>query len=234
MQPRIIQPENMPEGAFAFCYIDEMERLEAIRQNRSFPLNPTCEYFTAIKRSGGSMEGYLGRTDRPSIYFNAPERGITYFNDLDDGKTLYFTNNGRDLFCLKHIIPGKPMLFYFEVINNYKSSIMPVYNTTIHAGDNSTIINGNNNAVNTTPQVFKNDIDSLYNALIENHVNKPDANEIIQIVTHEKPTPDGKFGSQTMNWINRMTNKAVSVAGELGVTATGGLLVEILKKFFGM
>lgn len=233
MQPRILQPENMPEGAFAFCYIDERERQEAIKQNRPFSLYPTCEYFTAIKRLGGSMEGYLGRTDRPSLYFNAPERGVTYFNDLDDGKALYFTYNGRDLFYLKHIIPGKPLLFCFEIINN-KSPIMPVHNTTIHAGGNSIIINGNNNTVNTTPQVFKNDIDSLYKALMENHVSTPDANEIIQIIKYEKPAHDGKFGTQTMKWINKVSNKAVGVAGEVGIATTGGILVELLKKFFGM
>lgn len=69
---------------------------------------------------------------------------------------------------------------------------------------------------------------------MENHVSEPDANEILQIIKRESPTPDGRFGNEVTNWINKMSNKAAGVAGEVGIATTGGILVELLKRFFGM
>jgi hypothetical protein len=118
----------------------------------------------------------------------------------------------------------------------YRTQMDKIINQTIiNAGDGNTITTGNENSVSTKYKILKGNLESLRNELKKNKVSDDDINEISEIVKEEKPNKvTGEFNKRTSQWINKMYQKSIDGTWELGIATAGGLLVEILKGYFGM
>ena len=77
----------------------------------------TDEYFRVISHYDGIVEGYLGRTNDEDLFFRNHRRGLAYFNDYQDRKSVYFTFDGIEHYRLNSILPGSPMRFVLKKIN---------------------------------------------------------------------------------------------------------------------
>ena len=106
--------------------------------------------------------------------------------------------------------------------------------TTVNAGDGNTIVTGNNNKVTTNTSIIKGNLEALKKELSTNNLPRTDIAEIIEIVQHERPTTDGQLGLRTMGWVEKMKQKAIDGTWEVSVAAAGGVLVELIKSFFGL
>jgi hypothetical protein len=110
-----------------------------------------------------------------------------------------------------------------------------VHQTIINAGDGNTITTGNSNKVSTKYKILKGNLDSLKQELKKNNVADEDIAEITTIVQEERPNIEtGEFGLKTNKWLHKMYQKSIDGTWEVGIATAGGLLVEILKGFFGL
>ena len=123
---------------------------------------------------------------------------------------------------------------FLQELNKEKSSSSKAQHITITATGNRHIINtGNNNTINVNHDSYKGDLDALRNRLSENAVSKDDINEISEIVVQEEPS-DGNFGLRVKEWIGKMINKSLNGVWEVGLSAAGGILAEILNHYYGI
>lgn len=110
-----------------------------------------------------------------------------------------------------------------------------VHQTIINAGDGNTITAGNKNTITTNYKLIKGDKQALKDELKKLKVQDEDIAEIVEIVGEEQPDMNtGKFGTKTNTWLGKMYQKALDGTWDVGVAAAGGLLVEVLKGFFGL
>lgn len=110
-----------------------------------------------------------------------------------------------------------------------------VHQTIINAGDGNTITSGNKNSISTNYNIKKGDKQALIDELKKIKVSDTDIAEIVEIVETEKPEKDtGRFGPKTNTWLGKMYQKALDGTWDVGVSAAGGLLAEVLKGFFGL
>jgi hypothetical protein len=117
-------------------------------------------------------------------------------------------------------------------INQTISQFMTQIN--IHTqGDGNIITAGNNNNVNATVKIDKGNLEQLKAALLDRQVSFEDAEEAISIVQSESPDVSG-FGPLVKVWMGKMLQKSVEGTWDVSVAVAGGILVEILKKYYGM
>ncbi|MDB4905075.1 MAG: hypothetical protein JWQ63_4356 [Mucilaginibacter sp.] len=117
-------------------------------------------------------------------------------------------------------------------VNRTITHIMTQIN--VHSsGSGNVVTTGDNNNVTANINIGKDDLDGLRNELLKHHINVEDVNEIIDIVQHETPIQN-EFGQNVKNWLSKMVNKSINGGWEIGVATAGGLLVEILKKYYGL
>lgn len=225
---------NIPSQPLTCFHVNERDRHDYEGRNR-----PYLEYvtynstiFLIIRTSEtGIIEGYLGRTDREPRYFNALDRVHTYFIDYQNREKVYFTFDKTTLYELIDILPGSPMKLTLQRLPKHLSMDKPQIH--IQAGDGNIITTGSNNTISSNIQVNKNDLNSLRQALSKLKIASEDIEEISTIVQQEKPDAQGNFGSRTRGWLGKMLNKSVEGTWELGIATAGGVLTEVLKKFFG-
>jgi len=104
----------------------------------------------------------------------------------------------------------------------------------IHSVGNSGIINtGHGNTIDNNFGLYKGNIDSLKEELARNDVSKDDINEIVEIVQSEIPV-ESSFGNRVNKWIRKMLDKSLEGAWQVGIGAAGGLLTEIIKRYYGL
>ncbi|MXV49460.1 hypothetical protein GS399_00630 [Pedobacter sp. HMF7647] len=117
-------------------------------------------------------------------------------------------------------------------LNKSVTHIMTQIN--IHSsGEGNIITSGNHNTITANVNVTKGDISGLKDELIKNKVNIDDTNEIADIVAVES-LENNQFGPNVKKWLSKMVNKSIEGSWEVGVAAAGGLLVELLKKYYGI
>ncbi|RBQ02871.1 hypothetical protein [Pedobacter miscanthi] len=119
-----------------------------------------------------------------------------------------------------------------EEINKSITNIMAQINITTN-GQGNVITAGNNNIVKTNINVLKGDIESFKDELKKNNVSLEDIDEIASIVISEEPTATG-FGLGVNGWMSKMLTKSIDGSWEIGIATAGGILVEVLKKFYGL
>lgn len=109
-----------------------------------------------------------------------------------------------------------------------------VHQTIINAGDGNTITTGNKNTVKAKYKIVKGDIDAFKEELKRNKVSEEDIEEIATIVQEEQPDKlTGNFGPRTSGWLSKMYQKSIDGTWQVGIATAGGLLVELLKLYFG-
>ena len=107
------------------------------------------------------------------------------------------------------------------------------------SGDGNVLNTGDSNKIKVKTQIERRDLDSLRKVLQEYNVASEDVMELERIITVEEPDLEKKLlGSKVNGWIGTMFNKDLNGTWNLGTQvatgAAGGLLVEIIKKYYGM
>lgn len=145
------------------------------------------------------------------------------------------------------------MLELEDELNNYDPSmrteikpnqslndkIIQIMNHYSISGDGNVLNTGDSNKIKVKTQIERRDLDSLRKVLQEYNVASEDVMELERIITVEEPDLEKKLlGSKVNGWIGTMFNKALNGTWNLGTQvatgAAGGLLVEIIKKYYGM
>lgn len=104
----------------------------------------------------------------------------------------------------------------------------------IHSsGEGNIVTSGNHNTITATININKGDISAFKEELLKHKVNLDDVNEISDIVVIENPEKS-QFGPKVKDWLSKMVNKSIDGSWEIGLATAGGLLVELLKKYYGI
>jgi len=109
------------------------------------------------------------------------------------------------------------------------ASKIRIYST----GDGNIINTGNHNTIQATNHFSKGDLDSLKEQLYKHRVDSKDINEIATIVEEELPI-DNLLGPKSKNWMRKMLDKSIEGTWETSLATAGGILTEILKKYYGL
>jgi|GEM_PF-1561530 len=103
----------------------------------------------------------------------------------------------------------------------------------IHTSGHGNIINtGDHSSITAKIRIGKGDIDAVTTELEKFGVAQEDIQEVREILTTEPPEPDG-YGQKVKAWMSKMLGKAVEGSWQIGLGTAGGVLTEILKKFYG-
>jgi hypothetical protein len=113
------------------------------------------------------------------------------------------------------------------VIGNNKSGVFQ--------GQDGTLINtGNKARIDSYIEIKKRNFEELAQKLRDNHVAQQDIEELKSILESDRPNKEkGIFGDETNGWISKMISKSLDGTWQIGVGAAGGLLVEVIKAFYG-
>jgi hypothetical protein len=115
-----------------------------------------------------------------------------------------------------------------EIINNIMNQ------TIINKGYGNVINTGNESSITNNAHIEKLNFEDLKKALQDNQVGDDEINELKKIIK-EKPDYEKKiFGPKVNSWIQKMTNKALNGTWQVGIGAAGSILVELVKKYYGM
>lgn len=231
---------GLPEGVCDCWYIDEETIKSAQKNKKPIHLNyAASEYFkVTAQKDSYSLEGYLGRADRSTAFFEKFDPTITYFINYEQGQNIFFTFDRTALFKVVHVITNNPLLWVLKKINvstmTEERDDKPLHQTIIHAGRENVITTGNNNSINVSYTQLKGNLEKLKGELLSHHVSASDADEIADIVQHEPLDHTGKLPVRAESWVKKMVQKSLDGIWEIGIHVAGGLLVEILKGYYGI
>ncbi|OIN60587.1 hypothetical protein [Arsenicibacter rosenii] len=102
-------------------------------------------------------------------------------------------------------------------------------------GQDGTLINTGNNAhIDSSIEFNRGNFEELAQKLRANHVGQQDIEELKSILESDSLNKEkGVFGDKTNGWISKMISKSLDGTWQIGVGAAGGLLVEVIKKYYG-
>ncbi|GAA4100432.1 hypothetical protein [Mucilaginibacter panaciglaebae] len=103
----------------------------------------------------------------------------------------------------------------------------------IHSTGHSNVINTGDNNQFTIHNNFERNLDALKESLLVNKVTNEDIEEISTIIVNEEPVNQG-FGPKVKGWLTTMVNKSIEGTWEIGLATAGGVLTEILNKYYGL
>ena len=123
------------------------------------------------------------------------------------------------------------------VKENVNEKLEHIYHQTIinTSGYGNTITAGEGNTVKSKINITQGNVEELKQELLKHNVPVENVNEIIEIVQEEQPDRDkNKFGQKANSWIQKMVSKTLDGTWQIGTGAAGGLLVELIKHYYGM
>ncbi|TDB66798.1 AbiTii domain-containing protein [Arundinibacter roseus] len=123
------------------------------------------------------------------------------------------------------------------VKENVNEKIGKIYNQTIinTSGFGNTITTGEGNSVTSNINITLGSVADLKRELEKNSVPAKNIDEIIQIVQEEEPNRETKkFGTKANKWVQKMVSMTLDGTWQIGTGAAGGLLVELLKAYYGI
>lgn len=170
-----------------------------------------------IERKANSLinelvaRGFVVRTD-------VEEKDLPMFLTLDSSAIIFLENGG----FTKELKTRKMKE------TNHPSSI-----TINSTGHGNTINTGNHNNFQHRTEIFIGNLDHLKDQLRANKVDEADIAEIADIVTQETPA-DMQFGPRAKSWIKNMIGKSLDSTWEVGLSTAGGLLTEVISKYYGI
>lgn len=117
-----------------------------------------------------------------------------------------------------------------------KSKVTTIMNQTINNNGDGNITNTGDNATvsGNTITINKGNKEQLKQTLLDNKVSEEDATELVQIIDDEQLDEEGKFGNKVSAWFGKMMMKAADGSWQIAAGAAGGLLTEVIKKYYGM
>lgn len=118
--------------------------------------------------------------------------------------------------------------------NNEK--IIHLMNTVINThGDGNVVNTGDNANVQATITITKGDKNQLTTKLQELGIDADDIEEINTILDEEKSSFENKkLGNKTIDWISKVSGKALKGIGSIATGVTSSLLANLLMQYFGI
>lgn len=118
--------------------------------------------------------------------------------------------------------------------NNEK--IIHLMNTVINThGDGNVVNTGDNANVQATITITKGDKNQLTEKLQELGIDTDDIGEINKILDEEKSSFETKkLGNKTVDWISKISGKALKGIGSIATGVTSSLLANLLMQYFGI
>lgn len=123
------------------------------------------------------------------------------------------------------------------VKENINEKVEQIYHQTIinTSGFGNTITAGERNTVTSNINITQGSVADLKRELEKNNVPSENIDEIVQIVQEEEPNRETKrFGTRANSWIQKMVSKTLDGTWQIGTGAAGGLLVELIKAYYGI
>lgn len=120
---------------------------------------------------------------------------------------------------------------------NVNKKVEQIYNQTIisSSGFGNIITTGQGNTITSNINISRGNIEDLRRELGKYHIPEENIDEITQIVQEELPNSEtNRFGDRVNNWIKKMIGKAVDGTWDIAVGVGSGLLVEIIKAYYGL
>ncbi|MGK9123907.1 hypothetical protein M1D52_07295 [Olivibacter sp. SA151] len=191
--------------------------LEAFDNNNALAGEKVLKIEPDEKKANGLIDilqrkGFVNRVD-------AEEQDLPAFMFLNPSAVAFLDSGG---FVAEH----KRELF--------KRAMNGPNQINIHSVGNSGIINaGHGNTINNNVSFYKGNIESLKEELARNDVSHEDIGEIAEIVQSEMPV-ERSFGLRVNKWIRKMLDKSLDGVWQVGIGTAGGLLTEIIKKYYGL
>jgi len=122
-----------------------------------------------------------------------------------------------------------------QVLNNQK---ITNYMTTIinNNGDGNIANTGDNANINATITISKGNREQLSKKLEELKIDEEDIKEINQIIDKEEAAiiKNNNLGDSTIEWITKVTGKALKGVGSIAKEVTSSLLANLLLQYFGI
>ncbi|RZK10433.1 MAG: hypothetical protein EOO46_10760 [Flavobacterium sp.] len=120
--------------------------------------------------------------------------------------------------------------------NSNNDKIVQLMNTVINNhGDGSIINTGAHSNIDATITITKGDKEQLVSKLKSLGIDQGDIEEIEAIVLEEKPDQENKkLGNKTIDWISKVSGKALKGAGGIAKEVTSSLLANLLMQYFGI
>ncbi|MCY4779267.1 hypothetical protein ORI89_06375 [Sphingobacterium sp. UT-1RO-CII-1] len=113
--------------------------------------------------------------------------------------------------------------------------INQIMNTTINnSGDGAIINNGDNNKVDATIKIHKNDKESLREKLLSENIQSEDVSELLEVLDIIKPVSKNNYGPKVNIWIQKMLGKALDGSWKIGIGAAGTLLADCINSYYGL
>jgi len=112
------------------------------------------------------------------------------------------------------------------------SKVTQIFNTTVYGGAANLLGTANNSQI--TFNVTSRDLSSLEKVLREKAVSGEDILDLKSALEEDEPpkTKD-QFGPRVSAWIAGMTKKAAEGSWKIGIGAAGGLLAQVISKYYG-
>lgn len=111
--------------------------------------------------------------------------------------------------------------------------VTQIFNTTIYGGSANLVGTANHSPV--TLSIVATDFTALREALRQYGVQDPDVDELEKALNEEpKPNSNKSFGPKVATWVAKMVQKAAEGTWNIGLETAGGLLAQIIGKFYGL
>jgi len=230
--------ENLLDGGKTHLSLNEKgrRRIEVILANESNDINSTIfsDFEFTVIRFFYNRDGFVDIEDIPKVIKDSvPEKkGI---NDMPMVNYLHKQQRFFDHDFQKYKLNELGKSYYFHLLEQQKNKSINSsvsHHTTINAGNENIIAVGNQNS-SFSINVRSGNIDSLKTELEKNKITQDDISEILQIVENEKLNDNKEFGPKTKSWLSKMLNKSLDGTWEISIATAGGILTEILNKYFG-
>lgn len=122
-----------------------------------------------------------------------------------------------------------------QILNNQK---ITNYMTTIinNNGDGNIANTGDNSNIHATITISKGNREQLSKKLEELKIDREDIKEINQIIDKEAASiiENNNLGDSTIEWITKVTGKALKGVGSIAKEVTSSLLANLLMQYFGI
>ena len=122
-----------------------------------------------------------------------------------------------------------------QSVNNEK--VIHLMSTVINNNGDGNLINSGNNAnIHATLTISKGNKEQLNNKLQELGIDTADIEKLNEIIEEEKlpSLQNKKLGNKSIDWITKVSGKALKGVGSIAKNVTSSLLANILMQFLGI
>ena len=213
------------------------------------------KYLEALIKKGTSGENQFKYRELPMemLFIIQPAAEKLYRSDIDvdviAGRLRMASNQFQTILTA---IRSKLLEFTMEVganfgyniqINSFQKhkkenneSVVNIMNTHItNTGDGNVVNTGDNSRLTVNITIHKGDTTALSERLRKDGIDEADIVEIAEIVQSEQPDPEKKtLGDRAINWIGKVSMKALSGVGKIATSVSSAVLAEYLKQFYGL